>query len=330
MSEIKVSVIVPAFNASAFLERCLDSVIVARKNYPIEIIVIDDGSTDNTLDICKKYENSNQNIITVSHENKGLSGARNSGIAKAKGLYISFVDSDDTITPDYFDKLYPLMNEKKEIIHFGYNKISEKGIISYPSEDVPVEKKEISEILANSSSNKFLWYVWRRVYTKSLLDNNQIVFDEELKYGEDSIFMLSVLSNIKRGGVKVSDCLYNYYDTPESLTNIKYKEDLLQKFELQYERRKNISFPDIDQESIKRDIAKNYIEHTLFAILSNLRNSNTDKYKEVQKVRSSIIYRESFMDYRYSSSTGIKRYILIKLFQYRLFGLLFKALKIKA
>lgn len=326
---MKVSVIVPAYNSEMYLQRCIDSIIVARKNHDVEIIIINDGSTDRTLDIAQSIARSNDKIVVVSQNNKGLSGARNSGLAKATGKYIAFVDSDDTITSNYFDILFPLMDGENEIIDFGYYKVSEDNITPHSSKKNILKDDVINNMVTTSSKSKSLWYVWRRVFLKSLLNDNFIIFEEKIKYGEDSIFMLKVLRKLTYG-ITIDECLYNYYDTPDSLTNVAYKEELLEKFELQYLERKNIEFTNIDHKLIERDVAKNYIEHTLFAMLHNLKNSSEDKINEVKKIRNSIIYNETFKNYRYSSSTGFKRFLLIKLFQYKLYTPLFKLLKINA
>ncbi len=98
MNEL-VSIIVPIYNVSEYLERCIKSLInQTYKN--IEIVLVNDGSTDNSLDICKKYQNKDKRIVVLDKTNGGLSDARNYGIERAKGQYITCVDSDDYVTDD--------------------------------------------------------------------------------------------------------------------------------------------------------------------------------------------------------------------------------------
>ena len=100
----KISVIVPVYNAEQYLNRCLDSII--RQTYKnIEILLIDDGSTDKSLDICKEYENKDARIIVIHQENKGVSAARNNGLEHAVGEYIAFVDSDDYIDTNMYQSM---------------------------------------------------------------------------------------------------------------------------------------------------------------------------------------------------------------------------------
>ena len=102
---MKISIIVPIYNVEKYLERCINSLInQTYKN--IEIILVNDGSTDNSLIICEKYKNIDSRIILVNKENGGLSDARNVGIDNSSGNYITFIDSDDYIDDDYVYTLY--------------------------------------------------------------------------------------------------------------------------------------------------------------------------------------------------------------------------------
>ena len=101
----KISVVIPIYNAEEYLEECLESV-VGQTLRDIEIICINDGSTDNSAKICEKYAKKDKRIIFVSTENKGPGAARNTGLGFAKGEFIGFVDSDDWIDLDFYEKLY--------------------------------------------------------------------------------------------------------------------------------------------------------------------------------------------------------------------------------
>ena len=101
----KVSIIIPCYNSKKYIERCLNS-ILKDKLKEKEIILINDGSTDNTLEIIEEYSKKNKDIKIINQKNKGQSISRNNGLKEAKGKYIAFVDSDDWVEKDYFYKLY--------------------------------------------------------------------------------------------------------------------------------------------------------------------------------------------------------------------------------
>ena len=110
MNNPLISIIVPVYNVESFLPRCLESLI--HQSYPnTEIILINDGATDNSLEICDYYSESYKNVFLISQKNKGLSGARNTGLRDCHGEYISFVDSDDWIHPNMISQLYRIMSD---------------------------------------------------------------------------------------------------------------------------------------------------------------------------------------------------------------------------
>lgn len=111
---IDISVIIPVYNAAVFIGKCLDSIIAQTGNYSYEVILVDDGSTDNSIDVINSYDNNNFKLI--SQKNAGPSVARNRGINEAKGKYIAFLDSDDYWKPDFFDKMYQFLEANSECI----------------------------------------------------------------------------------------------------------------------------------------------------------------------------------------------------------------------
>ena len=123
MNNEMVSVIIPIYNTQKYLKRCMDSVI--EQTYQnIEIILIDDGSSDNSLEICKKYQENDKRVYIISGKNCGVSHARNLGIDKAKGKYLYFVDSDDYLEKEAIEKMlieYKMRNN--QLVIAGYKEI---------------------------------------------------------------------------------------------------------------------------------------------------------------------------------------------------------------
>ncbi len=133
MSSIKVSVIIPVYNVEKYLGKCLDS-IINQTLKEIEIIVIDDGSTDKSHNILEKYSNKDNRIKMITQENQGLSGARNTGVENAKGEFLSFIDSDDYIKEDMLEKMYDkAQEEKSDIVICRFNQVYNDGTVKYSS-----------------------------------------------------------------------------------------------------------------------------------------------------------------------------------------------------
>ena len=190
----KISVIIPVYNVEKYLETCLNSVInQTYKN--LEIIIINDGSTDNSLSICKKYEKLDKRIILIDQDNKGLSGARNVGIKKATGDYIHFLDSDDYINLNYYEKMIEALdNTDADMVvgGFYYEKYAAKNSVryDYPYCYTSMEDKFIKTQLY------FKRFAWRYLVKRTLLVDNNILFTEG-RYFEDWDFTtyITILAN---------------------------------------------------------------------------------------------------------------------------------------
>lgn len=184
-----VTVIVPVHNAEKTLNDCIESIL--NQTYKeIEIIIIDDGSTDNSLEICKIIANSSNIINLIHEENAGVSCARNMGLESAHGDFIVFVDSDDTIMPDYVESLICKVHEYNcDIVIEGFlanskghvrkNSLSFEGIIKIT---------ELKHHLKEMIDKKFFLSVWGKLYRKHIIDNYHIQFDKEISIGEDMLF----------------------------------------------------------------------------------------------------------------------------------------------
>ena len=184
---VKVSIIVPVYNSEKYLNKCLDS-LVSQTLKNIEIIIINDGSTDNSLKIIKDYESKFSNIICINNENHGIGFSRNCGIEKAKGKYIIFVDSDDYISTSMAEKLYKFSEKNKlDITVCDYYRINE---ITHEKDIFEIEDFGITDL----ESNKALIYKinhspWNKLYKRELFLKNNILFPTDLKYEDVAIFI---------------------------------------------------------------------------------------------------------------------------------------------
>ena len=198
----KISIIIPVYNVELYLEECLDSII----NQPlkeIEIICVNDGSTDKSLNILEKYEKKDKRIKIINQENNGLSGARNSGLKIAIGEYVFFIDSDDYILRDSLEKLYiKAKKDNVQILIFSAitepQKLSDenkwlKSRLTQSNKQYTQFSKGIifSEITARP-------FVWNKLFNLEFLRNFNLVFCENIKFGEDQIFLLMAYSHVQR------------------------------------------------------------------------------------------------------------------------------------
>ena len=165
----RISVIIPIFNTGVYLSRCLDSIL--NNTYRnLEIICINDGSTDDSGKILEEYKTRDSRIVVLSQENRGISAARNAGIDIATGKFIAFIDSDDWIHPNYFRYLAQLQQETKvDIAICGYKRVDSEEPFDELLDDLDeplIKTVSVSEIINTTYSKTF---VWGRMYSKSLM-----------------------------------------------------------------------------------------------------------------------------------------------------------------
>ncbi len=216
MSIPKLSIIVPVYNVEKYLDKCIDRILSSTyKNY--ELIIINDGTKDNSESIITKYlekEEYKDKITYISKENTGLSDTRNLGMSKATGDYIAFVDSDDYIETNMYELMMNKAMEKDfdivaSDVRLVYENSDKEKIISSAYEKDLVNKDEIKQTMLT-----YYPVVWNKIYKKSLLDG--IEFSKGVWY-EDMEFNLKLYPRIKSIGV-VKVPLYNYLQRGSSIT----------------------------------------------------------------------------------------------------------------
>ena len=196
-----ISIIVPIYNAQKYLNRCIDSILNQTKK-ELEIILINDGSTDNTESIIKKYKD--KRIIYFKNTNHGIGYTRNYGISKSTGKYIMFLDSDDYLKEDACEKLFKkIEKDKLDIVMCDFYKDYGDNIEEIHTGDFKNSSlKDNPDILTEYLSP------WAKLYSSELLKDNNIKFVENLKY-EDAPFVIEALDKAHKIG-KINECL-NYY-----------------------------------------------------------------------------------------------------------------------
>lgn len=211
----KVTIIIPCYNVEQYIQKCINSVLSQTYNN-IQIILIDDGSTDNTNEVILKLLENTENVVYIRNKNFGVSNARNTGIKNATGEYIMFLDSDDYISKDMIKNMYRLMlgydsdlvkcNIKKEYIEEQVTK-NEKPIYSkvkYLSREdfaKTIYKKILSTETMNSSCCS--------LFKTNIIKDNNLFFKEDIYNGEDAIFFMDYIDNCK--SMVYTPALYYHY-----------------------------------------------------------------------------------------------------------------------
>lgn len=285
MSEkIKVSVIIPVYNSEKFLKKCLESILY-QSFKEIEIIIINDGSTDGSLKIIEQFMLEDERIILINQKNQGVSVSRNKGIKMAKGEFLLNVDSDDWIEKEYIEVLYKKALEKDldiviSDIYFEY--LTKKGFIL---KDLYLKEGEI--ITGNDYCNIFIeknfhGYSCNKLIKKSLYVDNNIYYRKEISVLEDAEVILKLGYYAKRIG-KINGIFYHYlqhsHSTSKKMTEKKVMDikDVLEKL---------IDFFDDEEKKKKLQLIKieksllgiKYLNNKKYAIVKN------EILKEIQQL----------------------------------------------
>jgi len=202
--KFNLSIVIPVYNAEKVINKCLDSLISQKTDYEYQIILVNDGSTDNSLNIIKDYESKYKNVFVIDQSNGGASIARNRGIRSASGDYIGFVDSDDWVTEDYIEKLlnraYKTNADIVKCNHINYSLTEDKALAVIRHDDFSVVGKLDLNIMSIKG------YVWGGVIKKSIFD--KVRFPEKYWY-EDAI-MRTLIMRISNHYEHIDEELYYY------------------------------------------------------------------------------------------------------------------------
>jgi glycosyltransferase involved in cell wall biosynthesis len=247
---ITYSIIIPAYNVEGYLEHCLES-IIAQTYTNFEVILVDDGSTDNTPKIADDYALKDKRVKVIHKENEGVSMARNTGIEIAKGRYFLFFDGDDFVEPICLEELHKLSLEKEvTTIIYGYYRYDSGSIKEscYPifEKNMYQGKEILTDLISrfvgisNDAINGWLHHkkdalyvenpaLWRIMVDGDIIRNNKIIFNKNLKVGEDTIFISEYLSCVEKCYVQ-QKCYY-YLVTRETSTIYIYERNPIGKLE---------------------------------------------------------------------------------------------------
>lgn len=282
-----ISVIVPMFNCEKTIDRCVKSVLnQTAENW--ELLLIDDGSTDSTVEKCNSYATDDDKVRIYKKENGGPSSARNLGIENAKGKFLVFLDSDDYFDNNHISSLQEVIDSKNpDTIFCGYKAIYENGdtaeVITPEYDKNEYTGDETIDIISrfigysmedfysklngvNTKQREFA-AVWRFCYSRDVIKENNIVFDESVNFGEDIIFNSLYLAFCNK--LIITDITsYNYLYSSEGLVQQFLKEDGIKlcnhKMDLMKSREKATEYI---KKNLKYDISEMWEGSTLFSVM---------------------------------------------------------------
>lgn len=207
------SIIIPVYNAAKYLQRSVESVL-SQDSEEFELILVDDGSTDKSAEICDEYAHNDIRVKVYHQENKGASVARNKGIELASGEWITFIDADDEVASEFITILNDAsINSDADIIFFGYSMRFSNMVKDYLLETRRIDTKDYSYVYTDCE----ITTPWSKLFRRNLLIDNNIRFDGRLANGEDTLFMAEALC--KTNVVSTFDrLLYIHYVIDGSLS----------------------------------------------------------------------------------------------------------------
>ena len=216
-----ISVVVPVYNGESGIKRCLES-LTAQTYKNTEIIVINDGSTDNTAKIIEDFASRDKRIKPFHIENGGVSNARNIGIENSQGEFIMFTDGDDTLEPETLKIMADKMGENTDFVHCGMRKITENGEKLFWEKKLNAKKAEGQNlILAEFFRKNIMSTSCAKLYRRSTVAD--IRFDRNFAVGEDELFSFYICSNSKEA-VIIENVFYNYIENSDSVMNKNFSD----------------------------------------------------------------------------------------------------------
>ncbi len=306
-----ISVIVPVYNTKKELPRCIES--ICKQTYKdLEIICIDDGSSDGSGQILEEFQAKDNRIQVIHKENGGESSARNTGLKMSAGEYIAFCDCDDWIDPDMYEVLAgELERERIDMAASGWYKETDSSSQEIKNEQ-PVSKQifgrdELLRYLYRRDSYRGFAYMWDKLYRREILKDkkgNWILFREDLRLGGDVLYLAEIALNVKRAKY-VDRSFYHYYQRTESgchTRDVNKLHDWLKAYELVLQRFGEEQVDDRIMDYVKRFLAY----HSSNAAEIAAEQGQDDAKREFQRLMRQ--YKEEYISLNSQYPERIERY----------------------
>lgn len=272
-----ISIIIPVYNAEKYINRCIKS-IVNQSYQNLEIIIVNDGSTDDSLSICETLATQDNRIKVISQDNGGVSKARNTGIRLAKGEYVMFLDSDDYILPDMCKTMLDVLHSKQaDCVICGIQE--PEGSLWCPQKNIDYSTlADFKREFIYQLNTELLSPCWNKIFKRQLITN---MFNEDISFGEDLIFDLKYLNNCTRLSFITTPLVYHEKQVAGSLVT---KTGLQRLIDIEKIHQVIMQFA--GEENISQDLHKKYIRDlTVYArfLLLDKRITFSDKKRILKK-----------------------------------------------
>ncbi|TPN89144.1 glycosyltransferase family 2 protein [Aquimarina algicola] len=296
-----ISVIVPIYNSEKYLSRCIKSICDQTYNN-IEIILVNDGSKDTSLSICKEYKANNDRIKVIDIPNGGVSNARNTGLAVAKGEYIQFIDSDDYVAANYIERLLSVLEKQNaqlavcSIESFDSNgNMFDKWSVDHKEFDIENPNRDLFLELIQ----KFLLFgPVNKLYFRNIIEEHDIKFDTSLSYGEDLLFNFEYLKHVKKLAL-TNEVSYHYiHENTESLSKKNYENKTELAKRIHYVLLDFFTYLGFtDEISLKVLYSRlfDYYYNMLFAICNNIKLEFSEKKSKIRSLLNDKELKKSFL-----------------------------------
>ena len=299
----KVSVIIPVYNVENYLHKCVTSII--NQDYSnLEIILVNDGSTDNSLNICNELKNSDKRIVVIDKKNAGVSSARNVGIDKSTGDFITFIDADDWLEPDFVSYMLKLIDSNSAEFALSKNCFINDDVNQIDDNITILNKVESTSLLL---SPRVEVGCWNKIYNRKFLLKNNIRFNEKHFFGEGLIFITEVSQKSNKTVVGEKRVYHYRQDNLESATKkYKYKNFINGEESLDYIKNNLI----ISDDEIYKQLNLHYCLFYCNAIYSTAINKQQNNYSDKFKYWTEKAEKYSKMVLKYDD-VSVKRKIII-------------------
>ena len=334
MKNVKISVIVPVYNAEKYLHLCVESVL-RQTHQNFELLLIVDGATDCSTEICHEFAKNDSRIIVVEKQNEGVSATRNRGLAMACGEYICFIDADDRVTEDYLEKLLKAVlenNAQMALCQYAFERRAdiissgEPVFVNYDRNTDNLFEQYIRGLYRLDGAAYILGSACRSIFLRTMLLENSITFPP-CKLHEDQLFLLSAMATSDRIAA-VNDVMY-YYNDADSGSAVRklYKTDLLQD-QIVYLDNLKLRLKELPITTQEQKKVWQYaLLHVRKLLMTNavMNPNSTNRTGEIWKIRESSVFEDRIprgIYWKWFTSQPVKTKIAEFLLHMRMYALL--------